>query len=129
MRRRPATLGRLATALALALPAAACSASGPTPKWADFGGDASRGQVTIGRLGCGSCHEIPGVPDAHGLTGPPLTRFARRTMVAGLLPNTPANLVRWLRDPQGVLPGNAMPQADLSEAQARDIAAYLYTLD
>ena len=29
---------------------------------------------------------------------------------------------------QPVVPGNAMPNAGLTDAQARDIAAYLYTL-
>ena len=47
-------------------------------------------------------------------------------MIAGVLPNTPENLVHWLRSPQAVVPGNAMPDVGLSDAQARDIAAYLY---
>lgn len=91
-------------------------------------GDAARGAIVIGRSGCGSCHEIPGVMQANGMVGPPLDHFARRTIVAGLLPNTPANLVRWIRYPQQVVPGNAMPDAGLDEQQARDVAAYLYSL-
>jgi cytochrome c1 len=100
----------------------------PPPAWGDFGGDAARGKLTIGRSGCGSCHEIPGIANARGLTGPPLTHFARRTIVAGLLPNTPQNLVHWVRQPQAVVPNNAMPDSGLTDAQARDVAAYLYTL-
>jgi cytochrome c1 len=123
----PRRLAALAAGLA-ALALGACGARPPPPAWGDFGGDADRGQVTIARSSCGSCHEIPGVPNAHGLTGPPLVHFSRRTVVAGLLPNTPENLTRWVRDPQGVIPGNAMPNIGLSEAQARDVAAYLYTL-
>jgi cytochrome c1 len=38
-------------------------------------------------------------------------------------------MVTWLRDPQEIVPGNAMPDMGLSEEQARDITAYLYTLD
>jgi cytochrome c1 len=38
-------------------------------------------------------------------------------------------MIKWLRDPQGVVPGNAMPDMGLSEDQARDIAAYLSTLE
>lgn len=119
---------RRAVLVAAMLSLGACGQSTPPPAWGDFGGDAQRGKVTVIREACGSCHEIPGVADAHGLTGPPLTHFARRTVVAGVLPNTPENLVRWVRDPQGVTPRNAMPDAGLTEAQARDVAAYLYTL-
>jgi cytochrome c1 len=60
--------------------------------------------------------------------GPPLTRFGDRTFIAGMLRNEPANLMRWLRDPQGVVPGNAMPNMGIDEQQARDLAAFLYTL-
>jgi cytochrome c1 len=91
-------------------------------------GDPSRGAAIIQQVQCGACHEIPGIADAHGLVGPPLTEFGRRTMVAGMLPNTPDALVRWLRDPQGLTPGNAMPDTHLTDRQARDVAAYLYTL-
>lgn len=91
-------------------------------------GNAARGAIVIGRSGCGSCHEIPGIMQANGMVGPPLDHFARRTIVAGLLPNTPSNLVHWIRQPQQVVPGNAMPDAGLDEQQARDVAAYLYSL-
>jgi cytochrome c1 len=119
---------RAAALLAAALWLGGCGGRRPPPAWGDFGGDAERGKLTIGRSACGSCHEIPGVPDAHGLAGPPLAHFASRTVVAGVLPNTPENLIRWVRDPQAVIPRNAMPSAGLSDAQARDVAAYLYTL-
>jgi cytochrome c1 len=69
---------------------------------------------------------MPGVEDANGLVGPPLATFSRRTMIAGLLPNTPPNLVLWLQHPQSVTPGNAMPDLGLTDVQARDIAAFLY---
>jgi cytochrome c1 len=91
-------------------------------------GDPAEGAAVIGQAQCGACHEIPGIADAHGLVGPPLNEFGRRTMIAGMLPNTPDALVRWLRDPQGVTPGNGMPDTHLTDRQARDVAAYLYTL-
>jgi cytochrome c1 len=119
-------LAAAATGLALAL--GACARAPDAPAWPAFGGDAGRGATTITQAGCGACHEIPGVAQADGLVGPPLTHFSRRTMIAGLLPNTPANLIRWIRFPQSVVPGNAMPDAILSEAEARDVAAYLYSL-
>jgi cytochrome c1 len=96
------------------------------PAWPSFGGDPARGEILVGRYSCGACHEMPGVEGADGLVGPPLGTFSRRTMIAGVLPNTPANLVHWLRSPQAVVPGNAMPDVGLSDAQARDVAAYLY---
>ena len=71
---------------------------------------------------------VPGVEGARGDVGPPLTRFGERIYIAGMLRNTPPNLARWLRDPQGVVPGNAMPDMGVDEAQARDMAAHLYTL-
>lgn len=92
------------------------------------GGDARRGAELISRFGCAACHAVPGVRAARGAVGPPLDRFAARIYIAGVLPNTPPNLVRWIRDPQGVVPGNAMPNMGVTEAEARDIAAYLYTL-
>lgn len=49
-------------------------------------------------------------------------------MIAGELPNSPANLVRWIKDPKSVEPGTDMPDLGLTDQQARDVAAYLYTL-
>jgi cytochrome c len=103
-------------------------ASAGQPEWAVIDGDARRGAELIQQFGCGGCHVVPGVGGAHGDVGPPLTRFGERIYIAGMLRNTPPNLVRWLRDPQGVVPGNAMPNMGITEAQARDMAAYLYTL-
>ena len=92
------------------------------------GGDAAAGRAAIRSYGCGACHTIPGVPGADALVGPPLTQFAYRQYVAGMLPNTPANLVTWIRTPQAVVPGNAMPDMGVTEADALNIAAYLATL-
>lgn len=78
--------------------------------------------------GCGACHTIPGVEGAVAWVGPPLMEWARRGYVAGRLPNAPENLVAWLRDPQAISPGSAMPNLGLTEEEARDAAAYLFTL-
>ncbi|HEY7853384.1 MAG TPA: c-type cytochrome [Caulobacteraceae bacterium] len=107
----------------LGLGLAACGRSAPTAI-----GDADRGHFVIGQAQCGSCHIIPGVIFADGLAGPPLRGLASRTMIAGVMANTPDNLVAWLRAPQAAVPGNAMPDMGLSEQQARDAAAYLETL-
>ena len=91
-------------------------------------GDAKRGELLMTTYGCGTCHEIPGIAGAHGMVGPPMTKMARRTIIAGLLPNTPANMIHWLREPQSVVPGNAMPNMSINEKDARDLAAYLAQL-
>jgi cytochrome c2 len=92
-------------------------------------GDPEQGARDIAAAGCGSCHRIPGIDRADGLVGPPLDAMGRRIFIAGLLRNTPDNMITWLRDPQQIVPGNAMPDMGLNEEQARDIAAYLYTLE
>jgi cytochrome c1 len=91
-------------------------------------GDPDRGQVAIERYGCGACHQVRGVNGANGMVGPPLSNIGSRMYLAGQLPNSATNLVQWIRDPQKVEPGTAMPNLNVSEADARDIAAYLYTL-
>ena len=116
--------------LAAALVVAACSApGGSVPGAAPTLGDPDRGARLISDYGCGSCHVVPGVKDADGLVGPPLTSFGRRSYIAGQLPNNADNLQRWIRDPQEVEPGTAMPDLGVSTVDARDIAAYLLTLD
>jgi cytochrome c2 len=92
------------------------------------GGEPSRGIAAIGRYGCGSCHEIPGIRRATGTVGPPLAGVARRTYLAGHVSNTPQDMVRWIQHPQQLEHGTAMPEMHVSDADARDIAAYLYTL-
>jgi len=99
---------------------------GPPPT--SFGGDPRRGAKQIVEIGCGACHTIPGISGADALVGPPLDKMGRRVYVAGMLRNTPDNMIAWLRSPQRIVPGNAMPDMQLSDEQARDITAYLYTL-
>jgi cytochrome c1 len=84
-----------------------------------------RGAALIIANGCGTCHSIPGIAGARGNVGPPLDHIGTRVFIAGMLRNTPDNMVRWLKDPQAVIPGNAMPNMNLSDAQARDITTYL----
>jgi cytochrome c1 len=55
--------------------------------------------------------------------------MATRAVIAGVLPNTPENLVRWLRAPQEVSPHNAMPNLGVTARDAADIAAFLHTLE
>jgi cytochrome c2 len=92
------------------------------------GGDPARGHGVILASGCGACHVIPGVRGAVSWVGPPLNEWSRRGYLAGRLPNSPEHMVAWLLDPQAISPGSAMPALGLSEAEARDAAAYLFTL-
>ena len=93
------------------------------------GGDANAGREALARRPCGGCHEIPGVRGAQGKVGPSLSGFAGRAYVDGRLTNSPDNLVAWIVNPQAIDPQNAMPATGVGQAEARDMAAYLYTLD
>ena len=91
-------------------------------------GDATRGSVLLRQYGCGTCHRIPGVEGAAGTVGPSLDRLGRRVYVAGVIPNSPQELARWIRTPEGVKPGTGMPNAGVTEPDAKDMVAYLYRL-
>lgn len=93
--------------------------------WAALG-DASRGPALLAVYGCRSCHVIPGVPGPEVRIGPRLAGLADQMFIGGVLPNRPANLVRWIRFPQETDSLTAMPDLGVSERDARDIAAYLY---
>jgi cytochrome c2 len=86
------------------------------------------GRLLLRQFGCGSCHEIPGVAAAEGRVGPPLDGVARRVYLGGVLPNSPENMARFIRRPQEIDPRTAMPDMGVTEAHARDMVAYLYTL-
>jgi cytochrome c2 len=92
------------------------------------GGSPARGKEAIRRYGCEACHSIPGIAGARGQIGPPLDGIGSRAHLASQLPNTPENLIRWIRDPQSIAPGTAMPEMGVTEQDGKDIAAYLYTL-
>jgi cytochrome c len=92
------------------------------------GGNPEAGRDRIQHYGCRACHTIPGIPGANALVGPPLIHWSRRTYIAGELPNTPENLMRWLQHPPQVEPKTAMPDMGVTDADSRDIAAYLYSL-
>ncbi|MCD0505869.1 c-type cytochrome [Bordetella petrii] len=92
-------------------------------------GDAEAGRLAMQQYLCVTCHAIPGVVGANRHVGPPLEGMANQQYIAGLLPNTPANMVRWLRNPQDIDPASAMPDLGVSEQDARDMAAFLATLD
>jgi cytochrome c2 len=91
------------------------------------GGDPSAGPALIRRYGCGGCHTVSGVAGADGKVAAPLDHLRQRVFIGGVLRNTPDNLVHWIVSPRRFAPRTAMPDTGISEAEARDIAAFLYT--
>ncbi|WP_404828332.1 c-type cytochrome [Sphingomonas parva] len=89
--------------------------------------DAERGRLAMNGAGCGSCHSAPGVwPE--GEVGPSLDSFAQQTLIAGRLPNRADILADYVRNAPKYVPQSGMPAMPLTEEEARDVAAYLYTL-
>jgi cytochrome c2 len=116
---------------ALVLLAAACdvpNAEARREAAAITGGDPAYGPALMRKYGCQACHTIPGVDGADGLVGPPLSGIASRSYIAGVLPNTPANMMKWIENPKGVDSLTAMPVTGVTASDARHIVAYLYTL-
>jgi cytochrome c2 len=119
----------LCVLLALAVQAGGCRGGGATTDYpVATGGDPTAGRTVIRARHCGACHDVPHVTGAHGIIGPPLAEFSRRSFIAGAAPNRPDNLATWLRFPSTVDPNTAMPTLGLDEREARDAAAFLYTL-
>jgi cytochrome c551/c552 len=103
-------------------------AEGRAAAYALTGGDADRGKQAIQQAGCGACHEIPGIDRAAGQVGPSLKRIAIQAFLAGDQPNDPTHMIQWVQHPQQIRPGSGMPDNPLADGNARDMAAYLYTL-
>ena len=93
------------------------------------GADAAAGLAVIERLGCAACHQIPGVDWPQGTVGGSLNGFADRSMIAGQFPNQPDTLANWVRNAPSMSATTGMPAMPMTSAEARDVAAYLYTLE
>jgi cytochrome c len=91
------------------------------------GGDATRAPEIIRRYGCAGCHTIPGIPGGDGKVGGPLQDIRQRVYVGGVVVNAPDNLIKWIVSPQTFSPRSAMPATGITEAEARHVAAYLYS--
>ena len=122
------TAAHAARLIAILLCAATVSAckQPPEERVTTQASDEKRGLAAIERAGCGACHEIAGIDWPRGRVGPSLLGFDDRTPIAGVLPNTPANLAGFIRNAPAIVPGSTMPPMPVTEREARDIAAYLY---
>ena len=116
----PAAAAESATSNAPAATSASSAAGGAA--------DSARGKIALQQYACVSCHVIPGVVAANNPVGPSLAAIGSRKYLAGVLPNTSDNMVRWLRAPQHVAPNTAMPNLGVTAGDARDMAAFLETL-
>ena len=117
---------RLLVSCALLALLAGCGRGEPAP--AGVQGDPGRGRIALAQHACRACHIIPGVTGSEVYVGRSLEDLGDRQYIGGKLPNNQANLVRWIRDPQSIDPGTAMPAMGVSERDALDMSAYLLTL-
>ncbi len=86
------------------------------------------GQEVFMRNGCALCHTIRGTL-ASARVAPDLTHFgSRRTIAAGILPNSRGHLGGWISDPQGIKPGNRMPAVPLDSESLQALLSYLHSL-
>ena len=90
-------------------------------------GSPMRGRALVVAYGCPACHDVPDAAP-HGEVGPTLQHMASRPYIAGRATNEPITMAAWLRNPQRIKPGTAMPNLGIGDRDARDITAYLATL-
>lgn len=119
---------RSAAAVLICAAVAACERAEAPAHLQVVDGDPGAGRAVVAARGCTACHRIPGIGSPQGAVGPGLDGFGSRAYLAGRFPNRPATLTAWLKDPPAMDPATAMPSLGLTDAQARHVAAYLYTL-
>lgn len=95
-------------------------------RWEVAGGDPGQGREAIRARGCYACHVVSGIGKATGRVGPKLEEIHRQIYLAGVLPNSPENMILWIQSPQKFSPGTAMPDLGVAEQEARHMAAYLF---
>lgn len=109
------------------------------------GGNAANGAKLVQTGMCIACHAVRGVPSMQATLGPNLTHLATRTSIAaGLYPNDPRHLARWVKNAPAMKPGIIMPafgvgeydpvtlkgpvKTGFTDQQIADIVAYLSSL-
>jgi cytochrome c2 len=118
----------LMTVVGLAVALTACASSIGSPIYSIAGANPDNGPSLLNKYGCIACHTIPGVRGANANVGPPLTHWSKRAYIAGEAPNVPDNLIKWIENPQSIEPNTVMPNLGVTDPDARDIAAYLYSI-
>lgn len=127
MQRLPTLTAAQFRALAASGAAAQCAAPVDAPPWRQP--SIERGRAAISQYACTACHNVPGITGSDVHVGPPLAGIAGRGLIAGAVPNTREQMVRWLRDPRAIDPETTMPAMQVGEQDAQDMAAFLSTLD
>jgi len=104
-------------------------APAPASDPATENGEVLRGRQLFSEVGCAACHRIAGT-SAQGLSGPDLSHVgSRRSLGAGILPNTRGTLIGWIGDSQSIKPNNRMPAyRSLQAAELNALAAYMESL-
>lgn len=108
------------------LAAASTDAQCPKPTTAEPY-STERAKIMLRQYACDGCHVIGGLVGPITHVGPSLHDWHQRKYIAGVLPNTRENLVRWIVDPQDVSPHTLMPDLDVIEPHAQQMARYLLT--
>lgn len=111
--------------IVLLVPVLAACQPPPTDATSASAASVERGKRAIERVGCAACHTIEGIAWPEGRNAPVLAGIDRRGLIAGRLPARPDVLAAFVRDAPSLVPGTAMPAMPLTEAEARDVAAYL----
>jgi cytochrome c oxidase subunit 2 len=94
---------------------------------ANLDDSAQQGRKVFLRNACVNCHTIAG--SAAGRFGPDLTHLGSRdTIASGAVPNTPANLRKWIDNPARTKPGSLMPPMHLNDQDLDAVTAYMATL-
>jgi cytochrome c len=122
---------RISLALALAavsFPAASCSNSKRQVEPPTWQAQVAHGKYLVRYYGCQTCHEIPDVAGPQGSIGPSLKHTAAKYYLAGQLSNSPENLRRWIQHPHSINPQTLMPDMNVTDEDASDIALFLETL-
>ncbi|MFQ6617382.1 MAG: c-type cytochrome, partial [Fidelibacterota bacterium] len=79
----------------------------------------SRGEELLEKYACYGCHKIAGYKNMPK-TGPPLSYIGEKVNYTWL--------VKWIKNPEEVMPGARMPDFGFSEEESKAVADYLYSL-